>query len=53
MSDMQNVLAQLVELQSQVAFQDDTIATLNEAVASLEIVLAEIESVRTGRTVSL
>ena len=34
MSDMQNVLAQLVELQSQVAFQDDTIATLNEAVAS-------------------
>ena len=34
MTDMQDVLAQLVELQSQIAFQDDTIAALNEALAA-------------------
>jgi len=34
MTDMQDVLAQLVELQSQMAFQDDTIAALNEALAA-------------------
>ncbi|TDG14177.1 SlyX family protein [Seongchinamella unica] len=33
MTDTQDLLAQLVELQSQMAFQEDTIAALNEAVA--------------------
>ena len=33
MTDMQDVSDQLVELQSQVAFQEDTIAALNEALA--------------------
>ena len=34
MTEMQDLLAQVVELQSQMAFQEDTIATLNEAIAS-------------------
>lgn len=34
MTDTQDLLAQLVELQSQMAFQEDTIAALNEAVTS-------------------
>ncbi|RLQ23236.1 SlyX family protein [Seongchinamella sediminis] len=34
MTDTQELLAQVVELQSQMAFQEDTIAALNEAIAS-------------------
>ncbi len=33
MTDMQDLLAQVVELQSQMAFQEDTIAALNDAIA--------------------
>lgn len=34
MTETQDLLAQVVELQSQMAFQEDTIAALNEAIAS-------------------
>ncbi len=33
MTDMQDLLDQLVEVQSQMAFQEDTISALNEALA--------------------
>lgn len=34
MAELQDLLDQLVEVQSQVAFQEDTITALNEALAS-------------------